>query len=69
MGNIPHHEHDENLFLEKREQMSYNVEDRYRVEERYEVPSRREMLRPDFAHTNSKYQSEIMYRKDEKDFA
>lgn len=64
IGGIPHSEHDENLYLEKREQMYYNVEDRGRVDVKYELPPRSKMLRPDFHHSSSKYQSSLMYRKD-----
>ncbi|XP_064622791.1 uncharacterized protein LOC135484995 [Lineus longissimus] len=65
-GGIPHHEHDENLYLEKREQMSYNVENRTRVDARYQLPPRSVMLRPNFHHPTSKYQSSLMYRRDDK---
>lgn len=64
MGGIPHYEHDENLFLEKREQMHYNVESRPRVDQKWQLPSRARLLRPDFPHETSKYQSELMFRKD-----
>merc|ERR1711976_81372 len=63
-GGIPHFEHDDCLYLEKREQMVYNVEDRTRVESKYQLPSRRDMLRPEFHHPTSKYQSSLMFRKD-----
>lgn len=63
-GGIPHHEHDENLFLDKREQMSYNVENRTRVESKYQLPPREQMLRPEFHHATSRYQSSLMYMKD-----
>ncbi|XP_063429860.1 sperm-associated microtubule inner protein 10-like [Mytilus galloprovincialis] len=65
LGGVPHFEHDENLFLEKREQMFYNVEDRNRVESKYPVRDRSKLLRPDFHHETSKYQSELMFRRDE----
>ncbi|CAH1792395.1 unnamed protein product [Owenia fusiformis] len=65
LGNsVAHREHDENLFLDKREQMSYNVEDRIRVDGKYQVPDRAEMLRPQFHHESSRYQSELMQRRD-----
>jgi len=66
LGGIPHFEHDENLFLDKREQMVYNVEDRQRVESKYNLPPRSKMLRPDFTHPTSKYQSSLMFRRDNK---
>lgn len=65
LGGVPHFEHDENLFLEKREQMFYNVEDRNRVESKYPARDRSKLLRPDFHHETSKYQSELMFRRDE----
>ncbi|XP_013386181.1 testis-expressed protein 43-like [Lingula anatina] len=64
LGGVPHHEHDENLYLEKREQMSYNVEPRHRINQRYQLPSRAQLLRPDFHHETSRYQSELMMRRD-----
>lgn len=65
LGGIPHYEHDENIFLEKREQMKYNVEDRNRVESKYCMPHRSTLLRPEFHHETSKYQSELMVRRDQ----
>ena len=35
LSHVPNHEHDESLFLEKREQMCYNVENRDRVDNKY----------------------------------
>ncbi|GFS10010.1 testis-expressed sequence 43 protein-like [Elysia marginata] len=64
LGGIPNFEHDENLFLEKREQMHYNVEDWTRVEGKITIPPRAELLRPDFHHETSRYQSELMMRRD-----
>jgi len=64
LGGIPNFEHDENLFLEKREQMHYNVEEWNRIQEKIEIPPRAELLRPDFHHETSKYQSELMMRRD-----
>ncbi|ESO86867.1 hypothetical protein LOTGIDRAFT_235241 [Lottia gigantea] len=66
LGRIPHYEHDENLFLDKREQMSYNVEDRHRVDSKYKMPSRSKLLRPNFHHETSKYQSSLMFRTDKE---
>lgn len=54
LGNIPHYEHDDALFLEKREQMHYNVEDRARIEAKYQMPPRSKLLRPDFHHHTSR---------------
>ena len=64
LGGIPTFEHDENLFLEKREQMYYNVENPNRVETKYKIPERAKLLRPDFHSEMSKYQSELMFRRD-----
>lgn len=63
-GGVPNYEHDENLFLEKREQMHYNSEDWIRVQGKIKIPQREELLRPDFHHETSKYQSELMFRRD-----
>ncbi|ELT96580.1 hypothetical protein CAPTEDRAFT_188398 [Capitella teleta] len=63
-GGIPHFEHDDSLYLEKREQMVYNAESRVRVEAKYTLPSRAEMIRQPFHHQNSKYQSSLMSRRD-----
>ena len=65
LGGIPHYEHDENLFLDRREQMHYNVEDRTRIESKYPHMDRATLLRPNFHHETSKYQSELMFRRDE----
>ena len=64
LGGVPHFEHDENLFLEKHEQMYYNVESRTRVDGKYQLPPRSEMLRPPFHHSTSRYQSTLMYMKE-----
>ena len=66
LGGVPHFEHDENLFLEKREQMSYNVEDRERVDSKYTVPSREVMLNPPHHHHTAKYRSSLLGHKDGK---
>ncbi|XP_076463655.1 uncharacterized protein LOC143295876 [Babylonia areolata] len=63
-GGVPNLEHDESLFLEKREQMFYNVENPNRVETKYNIPDRAELLRPDFHNEMSRYQSELMFRRD-----
>merc|ERR1712184_81322 len=38
--------------------MHYNVEEWNRIQEKIEIPPRAELLRPDFHHETSKYQSE-----------
>jgi hypothetical protein len=65
MGGIPTYEHDEPLFLEKREQTYYNVENPTRVHNKYFIPDRAKLLRPDFHSELSRYQSELMYRRDQ----
>ena len=66
LGQVPNYEHDESLYLYKREQMSYNVEDRDRVDNKYKLPNRSELLRPEFHHPSSRYQSSLMFRKDKE---
>lgn len=63
LDGIPVYEHDENLFLEKREQMYYNVEDRNRVESKFVIPDRNKLLRPPFTHEWSRFKSELMFRR------
>ncbi len=46
--------------------MEYNVEVRNRVESKCPLPSRAELLQPPFPHAQSKYQSSLMYRTDDK---
>jgi hypothetical protein len=62
-GNVPYFEHDDAMFLEKREQLYYNVEDRERVEARYQIPSREQLLNPAPHQTTSRYRSSMIYRK------
>ncbi|KAK7502713.1 hypothetical protein BaRGS_00005963 [Batillaria attramentaria] len=64
LGGVPVFEHDESLFLEKREQMFYNVENPNRVENKCKGPDRATLLRPNFHSEMSTYQSELMYRRD-----
>jgi len=64
LGGVPNFEHDESLFLEKREQLHYNVEDANRIADKICIPPRAELLRPNFHHETSKYQSELMMRRD-----
>ena len=61
---MPIYEHDDNQFLEKREQLSYNAEDRGRVMSKYDLPSRSELLRPPLHSHFSKFESGLMYRRD-----
>lgn len=64
LGGVPNFEHDENLFLDKREQLSYNIEDRHRVDAKVRKVTRKELLNPPFYHEASRFQSELMYRMD-----
>lgn len=64
LGWIPLFEHDENLLLEKREQLHYNVEDANRVVSKYTLPDRAGLLHPEFCHETSRYQSGLMCRWD-----
>lgn len=62
LGGVPHYEHDDALFLEKREQFFYNVEDRMRVAAKVVLPHRNEMLVPPFPHHTSRYWSSLLMR-------
>ena len=45
LGCVPNFEHNDAMYLEKSEQMHYNVEDRDRVEGRYKVPPREQLMK------------------------
>lgn len=62
LGMLPHYEHDDNLYLNKREQMAYNVEERARVDSKYTVPDRSVMLKPERHHPTARYRSTLMHR-------
>ncbi|XP_001178789.2 testis-expressed protein 43-like [Strongylocentrotus purpuratus] len=62
-GIIPKGPHDESLFLDKRERMN-EVEPRVRVEAKHPNFERYDGLRPEFHTAQSKYQSSLMFRKD-----
>lgn len=64
-GIIPKGPHDESLFLEKRERMN-EVEPRARVDVKKPHISRYDMLYPQFHSPQSKYQSTLMFQKDEQ---
>jgi len=55
--------HDESLFLEKRERRNHGERRGY-VETKTLSPDRKTLLRPPFPSHMSRYQSELMYRKD-----
>ncbi|XP_033634301.1 uncharacterized protein LOC117295696 [Asterias rubens] len=63
-GIIPKGPHDESLFLDKRERMN-EVEPRQRCESKRPALDRYTALRPEFHTTQSKYQSSLMFRRDD----
>ncbi|UJR23325.1 hypothetical protein I4U23_026339 [Adineta vaga] len=63
-GNIPHYEHDDALYFNKREQMNYNVEPRERVDKKYTLPSRAEQLEPRFYEIYDRHRSALLSRYD-----
>ncbi|CAF0902134.1 unnamed protein product [Rotaria sordida] len=65
--NIPHYEHDDALYFNKREQMCYNVEPRERVDQKYNLPSRSDQLQPRFYEIYDRHRSSLLSRYDPKD--
>jgi len=63
LGCIPNFEHNDALYLEKSEQLHYNVEDRDRIEGRYKVPARDQLMKPPMHHPASRYRSSMVSRK------
>jgi len=63
LGCIPNFEHNDALYLEKSEQLHYNVEDRDRIEGRYKVPPRDQLMKPLKHHPASRYRSSMVSRK------
>ncbi|CAF1597272.1 unnamed protein product [Adineta steineri] len=63
-GNIPHYEHDDALYFNKREQMNYNIEPRDRVDKKYTLPSRAEQLEPRFYEIYDRHRSSLLSRYD-----
>ncbi|CAF1627046.1 unnamed protein product [Rotaria magnacalcarata] len=63
-GNIPHYEHDDALYFNKREQMYYNVEPRDRVDKKYTLPSRSDQLQPRFHEIYDRHRSSLLSRYD-----
>jgi len=63
LGCVANFEHDDAIYLEKSEQMHYNVEDRDRVEGRYKVPPREQLMKPPKHHPASRYRSSMVSRK------
>jgi len=64
LGGVPHYEHDNALYLEKREQRVYNAENRVMVDSKYQLPPRKVLLHPPRAHRNSWHQSSLMRMTD-----
>uniref|UniRef100_A0A1I8GVC5 Sushi, von Willebrand factor type A, EGF and pentraxin domain-containing protein 1 n=1 Tax=Macrostomum lignano TaxID=282301 RepID=A0A1I8GVC5_9PLAT len=60
IGMIPNHEHDDSLYLDRREQLVYNVEERARVDSKYEVPPREAMMKPPNHSSHSRYKSSLV---------
>jgi len=63
-ANIPHYEHDDSLYFNKREQMHYNVEPRDRVDKKYTLPPRSEQLQPRFYEIYDRHRSSLLSRYD-----
>ncbi|CAF0848774.1 unnamed protein product [Rotaria sp. Silwood1] len=63
-ANIPHYEHDDALYFNKREQMHYNVEPRDRVDKKYSLPSRSDQLQPRFYEIYDRHRSSLLSRYD-----
>ncbi len=61
-GGVPTYEHDDCLYLEKREQIKYNVQPRDQVDAKYELPSRAEMIDLQQNDSTYKYKSHILSR-------
>ncbi|CAF1132413.1 unnamed protein product [Brachionus calyciflorus] len=61
-GGVPTYEHDDCLFLNKREQMTYNVQNRSQVDIRTNLPPRYEMLKPKNYQTTQRYNSNMLAR-------
>ena len=61
---MPTHEHDDTLFLNKREQIKYNMQNRAEVNARTQFPPRQEMMHCKFHNSMSKYNSGMLARFD-----
>jgi hypothetical protein len=62
MGGIPNFEHDDNLYLDNREQLNYNTEDRNRVDNRCSLPPRIVMMEPSLHDRTRRYNSHMLGR-------
>jgi hypothetical protein len=61
-GKLATFEHNDALYLNKREQLKYNVQDRSQVDARYTLSSKEEMLNPIQSDTSRKHFSSLMAR-------
>ena len=61
-GKVPTYEHDDTLYLNKREQIKYNMQNRPEVNARTQYPSRYQMMHPNFHDSMSKYNSGMLAR-------
>ncbi len=59
---MPTYEHDDTLYLNKREQIKYNMQNRQEVNSRTHFPSRYQMMHPNFHDSKSKYNSGMLAR-------
>lgn len=66
LGGVPSHEHDESLYLARRELKNYNSENRYMVEDKTTLPSRGQLLKPLLATQNAKHRSSLMRMTDKR---
>lgn len=64
-GKVPTFEHDDALYLNKREQIKYNMQNRQEVNSRTKYPSRYQMMNPKFHDSMSKYNSGMLARLDD----
>jgi len=59
---VPTYEHDDNLFLNNQEQITYNVQDRAQVDARTKLPDRHQMMHPPLHDRMRKYNSGMLAR-------
>ena len=61
-GGIPNFEHDDTTYLNKREQMSYNMQNRPDIDAKLKLPTRAEMMVSKHWESTKKYDSGMMAR-------
>jgi hypothetical protein len=60
---VPTYEHDEPLYLNKREQLAYNVQDKRQIDARaVKMPSREQMMYPELSDPSSRFFSSMLSR-------